>query len=238
MTLPCSSGLPMQHVREIPTFKGLSDDSELLRLFPAIRNCMIYSSRLRARTDIFPQTLAQWLKSVFDPIDSTMAPAIISAYGLELSATSNTLETTEAVLNFGNDVMFDLPTVYFTRAWSRCQISDTEAFLSRFNNQNLWDGPWKGRATHAQDVAFLFQNYRDALSAGQCKSAERFARDIITFTSGGTAWPPYEHDTKSGAMVYNASEEKDISQYVSDQRPEWTGRRDNYPTESCGRRVA
>ncbi|KAH9205307.1 hypothetical protein DL95DRAFT_417531 [Leptodontidium sp. 2 PMI_412] len=63
--------------------------------------------------------------------------------------------------------MFDLPTVYFTRAWSRCQISDTEAFLYRFNNQNLWDGPWKGRATHAQDVAFLFQNYRDVLSAGQ-----------------------------------------------------------------------
>lgn len=176
--------------------------------------------------DILPKTLESCLSSVFDPIDVTIAPAIVSAYGLKTSATSNTPETTKAVLDFGNDVSFALPARSFTRSWSSSSVPGTAAFLYHFNCPNPWDGPWKGHAIHIQDIAFVFQNYKDHLSLGQQQSGERFARDIITFVNGDDPWPAYENGVKPGSMVYYAPTEgdKDESKFIPDETSEHTGR--------------
>ncbi|KAF9894102.1 hypothetical protein FE257_009075 [Aspergillus nanangensis] len=208
-------------------------DQEASELFPGIHHCkrilmgdcqsdsLVFASRLGARTDIFPKTLVQNLSTILDPIDATLTPAIVTAYGLDPSIPANTPESTEKVLELGNDICFTEPSRFFTRAWSGSSVVDTEALLYHFNCPNPWDGPFKGRAIHIQDIAYALLNYQDHLAPGQQQSAARFAEDIIAFTNGRSPWA-------RGAMVYYASVEgeQDESKFVSDVTPEHTGRRD------------
>lgn len=187
---------------------------------------MAFASRIATRTDIFPKTLVQHLHALLDPIDLTLAPKIVSAYSLNTSIPSNTPESTKSILEFGHDVCFALAARSFTRAWS---APGTEALLYRFNCPNPWDGPWKGVATHIQDIVFMLLNYRESLAPGQRKSAERFAQDIIAFVAGGkTPWKGYRSGVDEGSMVYFApmEGEEDESGFVGDEKPGRTGRRD------------
>ncbi|KAJ9149933.1 Sterol esterase [Pleurostoma richardsiae] len=227
-------------IPETTTFDSLRDGEKFVKLFPGVHYCrrvmmgdcqmdgMAFNSRVSGRVDILSKTLRDCLATVFDPIDVKITPSIVSAYGLDTTAASNAAETIEPVLNFGNDVMFALPARAFARAWSSSGLPGAEAFLCHFNCPNPWDGPWKGHATHIQDIAFVLQNYRDSLSVGQRRCAERYARDIIAFVNTAPPWPAYHHGVKPGSMVYFAPEEGDIdqSQFVSDEAPERTGRRD------------
>lgn len=158
------------------------------------------------------------------PTDTGTAAAIITAYGLDPSSIANTQNSTERVLNFGNDICFAVAARDFTRAWS---LAGLEAFLYRFNCSNPWNGAWKGYATHILDIAFLLLNYTEFLSQGQQQSAEQFAKDIIIFVHGGKPWAAY-HERTQGSMVYNAPAEGDLdrSEYVGRETPQRTGRRD------------
>src|SRR5450755_1817479 len=120
---------------------------------------MGFYSRVRGRTDILPQTLAQCLSTVFDPLDTKIAPAIVSAYGLDIDVKSNSPQTTKTCLDFAADVSFALPTRYLTRSWASSSVPDSKAYLYHFNCLNPWDGPWKGYATHSIDIIFALQNY-------------------------------------------------------------------------------
>ena len=168
---------------------------------------MIYASRLAGRTDVLAKTREQCLLAVFDPIGSTIAPAIIAGYGLEASATSNNPQNLQAVLTFGNGVMFFLPACAFARAWSRSLVAGTEAFLYHFNRPNPWEGPWKGHSSHSLDMVFLFQNYNNYLSLGQRQCAERHAREVIAFVNGKDPWPSYQCEKMPGALVYYAAKD-------------------------------
>ncbi len=187
---------------------------------------MGFASRVRGRTDILPKTLAQCLSTVFDPIDTGIAPAIVSAYGLDIDVKSNSPETTKICLDFAADVSFALPCRYLTRSWAASSVPDDKAYLYHFNCPNPWEGPWKGHATHALDLIFALQNYEGHLSSGQQQCSERFAKDLIAFVNGGEPWPAYEADGKPGAMVYFAQMEggKDESEFVPTSAPEKTGR--------------
>ena len=187
---------------------------------------MGFHSRVRGRVDILPQTLAQCLSTVFDPIDTKIAPAIVSAYGLQINTKSNSSQTTKPCLDFAADVSFALPARYLTRSWASSSVSDSNAYLYHFNCPNPWEGPWKGQATHAIDIIFALQNYRGHLSAGQQHCSERFAKDLITFVNGEEPWPAYGLGENPGAMVYYASTEgeKDESEFVPDSTPEKTRR--------------
>lgn len=191
---------------------------------------MAFYSRLAGRIDILPKTLANILSTVFDPINTKIAPTLISAYALDTNAVSNTLQTTLPILNFGNDIMFSLPAHAFARAWShsRSPVNGTESFLCHFNCPNPWDGRWKGYATHVLDLNFVLQNFREDLSRGQRESAERYARDIIAFVHGESPWDAYEVDARPGSTVYYApvDGEQDGSRFVPDEESESTGRRD------------
>lgn len=189
---------------------------------------MAFASRIAARTDIFPKTLAQCLSSILDPVNNTIAPTLISAYGLDTTITANSHISTKAVLDLGNDICFALGARLFTRLWSASSVPGTEAFLCHFNCPNPWEGAWKGHATHIQDIAFMLQNYSEFLSDGQQKSAKRFATDIIAFVNGRKPWKGYENNKSEGSMVYYAAMEgsKDESGFVEDEIPDKIGRRD------------
>jgi len=178
---------------------------------------MAFSARFVGRTDILPKTLQHCLTAVFDPVNPTIATALIKAYRIDAEATSNTRKTVEPVLNFANDVLFAQPARVFSRAWSAAAVPGTEAFLCHFNCPNPWAGPWKGYATHILDIAFVLQNYNEHLSPGQAKCAERYAKDVIAFVNGASPWARYnENESGSGAMVYDADEEgtEDKSRFV------------------------
>lgn len=239
------------------TFRSLRSPDELVKLFPGLHNCkrivmgdcqmdvsvhlyqtsyncyshpqgMAFSSRVAARTDILPRTMERCLSKVFDSINPKIAQDLVSAYGLDVLAESNTPENLEPILRFGNDVMFALPAREFARAWSASNVPHTEAFLCHFNAPNPWDGSWKGHATHIQDIAFVLQNYRDKLSTGQRRCGERYAKDVIAFVNGAKPWPPYQNHVEPGCMVYDAPSEgdEDESHFVPDEAPGLTGRRD------------
>lgn len=186
---------------------------------------MGFHSRINARTDILPLTLAQCLSTALDPVDPKLATTIVSAYGLDANAKSNSPEATKLCLDFAADVCFALPTRYLTLSWASSSVSDCTAYLCHFNCANPWDGPWKGYATHALDIIFALQNYREHLAPGQQQCSERFARDLIAFVNGAEPWPAYKAGRK-GAMVYYAPMEgdRDESQFVSTGTPEKTGR--------------
>lgn len=190
---------------------------------------MAFSFRVATRTDILPRTLIACLSRTLDPIDPQLAKEIISAYNIDGSAKVNTRENLEPVLHFGNDIMFALPARQLARGWSASRVPGAEAFLCHFNAPNPWDGPWKGHATHIQDLAFVLMNSHESLSPGQRLCAERYAKDIISFVNGGTPWPAHEAGGKEGAMTYFASEnaDQDGSEFVPVEDPERTNRRDH-----------
>lgn len=179
---------------------------------------MIWASRVASRVDVFPQTLSKCLSTTLDTVDPELAPMLVSAYGLDISASSNTPHSTQAVLEFGNDITFSLPAYSMMDAWSKASGSEGKAFLYHFDCPNPWDGPWKGQATHGLDLMFVLQNYRDHLSEGQQSCGERFASDIITFVNGNDPWPKTRGNRHQQPMVYLAapSGEKDNSSLVSD----------------------
>lgn len=176
--------------------------------------------------DVFPKTLARCLKNVLDPIDIDLASAIVSGYELDISAMGNTPTTTLSVLKFGNDIAFAQAASTLAQTWAGSGVAEAKAFLYHFNCPNPWDGPWKGEATHALDIVFALQNYRDHLSPGQRRSAVRFAEDIITFVNGKDPWQSYELG-RPVSMIYFAKAEgqEDESKLVANGSLEHGGRR-------------
>lgn len=115
------------------------------------------------------------------------------------------------------DIAFLAPALTYARSWS------SRAYLYFFNEPNPWAGPWKGKATHILDVAFLFQNYNDFLEPGQRKAAEKFAEDVVLFMNGTEPWKPY--GAESGARVYGQSEGDEMEVGYMDVEDEKSGRR-------------
>lgn len=178
--------------------------------------------------DFFPRTLEQCLSRTLDRLDPGLTPAIVSAYGFDTTASSNTAKTTKPVLDLGNDITFAIPVTAFAQAWLASSVPDTKAFVYHFNCPNPWDGPWKGHASHVLDIAFALQNYREYLSPGQRLCAEKFACDIIHFVHGADPWDAWGNGGEAASMVYFAPIEgkKDESRSVSGEDLEQTGRRD------------
>ncbi|KAJ5520859.1 hypothetical protein N7463_001312 [Penicillium fimorum] len=220
------------------TYQELSEGKPE-RLFPGIAHCnriiigdcqsdsLVFANQFATRTDILPKTLGRYLSVTLDPVDSTLAPAILAAYRIDPSIISNTPESLERVLDLGNDIAFAEPARAFTRAWAGSSIADTEAMLYHFDCPNPWEGPGKGRALHIQDIAYLLLNFREYLSPGQQQSANRLANDIIAFSNGKSPWAAYQNHSAEKAMVYYSPVvgDKDCSTFGSNVAPEYTGRR-------------
>lgn len=88
-----------------------------------------------------------------------------------------------AILNYVNDISFFAPVLSFARGWTG------NAYVYYFNEGNPWDGPWKDRASHILDLAYLFQNFREFMTPAQQSVATSFAADVFKFCHGIAPWP-------------------------------------------------
>lgn len=121
------------------------------------------------------------------------------------------------ILRFATDIGFYAPAMAFAEGWPEGK----SAYLYHFNAPNPWDGPWKGEANHILDVAFLFQNYNEYLSAEQTAIAESFAEHFLSFINGKPPFPDFSAE-KGGAMVYGPPASG--AAFMESSAPEQVGR--------------
>lgn len=132
------------------------------------------------------------------------AALIFEAYNIGDSGSENDNYTN--ILNFGNDIGFLAPVLCYAHGW------DANAFVYFFTEPNTWEGPWKGRANHILDVAYLFQNYNDHLSPDQQETAVAFGTDLINFANGRAPWPVFNFAAKElNAKVYGATNPESVN---------------------------
>ncbi|EAU29334.1 conserved hypothetical protein [Aspergillus terreus NIH2624] len=129
-----------------------------------------------------------------------IAQEILKKYGLTENIDDETAFT--AILDYINDVCFFAPVLTFAQGWTG------NAYVYYFNEGNPWDGPWKNRASHILDLAYLFQNFREFLTPAQQAVATAFAEDFFKFCHGIAPWPAVSGgDVETGfrARVYGPS---------------------------------
>jgi len=117
------------------------------------------------------------------------------------------------ILQLINDIAFSLPVVEIAANFPK------DSYVLAFNEPNPWDGPFKGEASHILDVAFLFQNFNEHLSATQAQGALALGTDIITYVNGDVPWPAF-NKTRHGMAVY----ENGARKYVEPPNPKDIGR--------------
>ncbi|GIK05682.1 hypothetical protein Aspvir_009795 [Aspergillus viridinutans] len=108
-------------------------------------------------------------------------------------------EAFPAILNYINDIAFFAPVLTFAKGWKN------NVYVYHFNEGNPWDGPWKDRASHIIDLAYLFQNFREFMGPDQQQLAITFAEDFFKFCHGVKPWPAVaQNDVEAGftARVY------------------------------------
>lgn len=222
-------------VKSTPTFARLADTASIEKLFPGIKWCktlMIGDSQvdgmimgitaLANRPDNLASSLKKCLEAVF-PDDGPKVTAILNGYGIDESK-----DDKMAVLDFVNDIAFAQGARAAAQAWAGPATRlGSKAYLAHFNIPNPWDGPWKGHATHALDVALVLGNYNEFLGEGQKACAEKMAADLLSLAHGQEPFPAYSGAQDGKSMVYYAGtgSKKDESYVVSDSDESKTGRR-------------
>ncbi|RHZ63669.1 hypothetical protein CDV55_106327 [Aspergillus turcosus] len=128
---------------------------------------------------------------------SDVAQQILDKYNISKDMTDD--EAFPAILNYINDVAFFAPVLTFAKGWRK------NVYVYHFNERNPWDGPWKDRASHILDLAYLFQNFREFMGQDQQQLAISFAEDFFKFCHGVKPWPAVaQNDVEAGftARVY------------------------------------
>lgn len=144
------------------------------------------------------------------PDHPTEARELLQKYGITEGASDE--EAFTGVLDFLNDIVFFAPVLTYVKGWPG------NAYVYYFNEENPWDGPWKGRSSHILDLAYLFQNYNEFLTPDQQAVATAFAEDFFKFCHGVAPWSPVQGgNIESGftARVYGPSREKRVTSVVS-----------------------
>ncbi|RDW76746.1 putative carboxylesterase [Aspergillus mulundensis] len=116
------------------------------------------------------------------PTQPAVVDEIMKSYGIAGENTSDD-DAFPAVLNYINDVLFFTPALTFAQGWKG------NAYVYYFNEENPWEGQWKGQTNHILDLAYLFQNFREFLSPEQKAVGTAFAEDFFKFCHGQAPWP-------------------------------------------------
>ena len=147
------------------------------------------------------------------------AEHLLSSYNIKPDTADN--DAMVSILRFASEISFYAPARAFAQGWPN--TTDSKFFLYHFNEGIPWDGRFKGEAGHILDVAYLFQNFNEHMSAEQRKVAQQYAEDFIAFVNGEDPWPAVQAG-KLGARVYGPSSEGQIAEYVEDGDPAKIGR--------------
>ncbi|KAM5353295.1 hypothetical protein ACJZ2D_016804 [Fusarium nematophilum] len=106
------------------------------------------------------------------------------------------------------DVGFYTPTGIALQGWP----CNKGRYLYHFNAPNPFPGPLQGKASHVLDVAFLFQNYNEYLSAEEVKVAKAFALAIVDFANDGKpGWMAWSQNTPENFQVFGHTADKDTT---------------------------
>jgi carboxylesterase type B len=128
---------------------------------------------------------------------SDVAQQILDKYNISKDMTDD--EAFPAILNYINDIAFFAPVLTFAKGWRN------NVYVYHFNEGNPWDGPWKDRASHILDLAYLCQNFREFMGQDQQQLAISFAQDFFKFCHGVKPWPAVaQNEVEAGftARVY------------------------------------
>jgi hypothetical protein len=110
----------------------------------------------------------------------------------------------DGFLRLVHDIMFYAPAEMIASTWPMGR-----SYLYHFNEPNPWPGRWRGHASHLTDLAFLWQNYDEALAPLSRRASRQFSADLISFINGRAPWRAYR--TASGnlpmARIYGPSRE-------------------------------
>ncbi|KAJ6133836.1 hypothetical protein N7523_000158 [Penicillium sp. IBT 18751x] len=139
------------------------------------------------------------------------AERLLNAYGISMDTPDE--QSIFSILNFISDIMCHAAALSFARGWSG------NAYVYHFNEGNPWDGPWKGRANHILDTAYLFQNFTEYLSPEQRAVGTAFAEDFFKYCHGIKPWPtitPGNIRDGFSARVYGPSDKGMISRVATE----------------------
>jgi hypothetical protein len=139
------------------------------------------------------------------------AQRILDSYGIAEDTPDE--KSIYSILEFSTDVLCHAAALSFARGWNG------NAYVYHFNEGNPWDGPWKGRANHILDTAYLFQTFNEYLSPEQQAVGTAFAEDFFKFCHGLAPWPaitPGEIHSGFSACVYGPSDEGKTSRVVTE----------------------
>ncbi|KAJ5643447.1 uncharacterized protein N7484_005954 [Penicillium longicatenatum] len=158
-----------------------------------------------------PQLKTQTTKKFLAAIHKVLAihPAaaqrILETY--EINEDTPDAKAFASALTYANDISFHAPALSYALGWAG------NAYVYYFNEGNPWDGPWKGRANHILDVAYLFQNFNDFMSPEQAAVGSAFAEDIFKFCYGVAPWPATSNqiDSAPSARIYGPSDQGTIT---------------------------
>ncbi|EAW16306.1 putative carboxylesterase [Aspergillus fischeri NRRL 181] len=142
---------------------------------------------------------SKFITAIYTILSSKLdvAQQILDKYNITRDMTDD--EAFPAILNYVNDIAFFAPVLTFAKGWKN------NVYVYHFNEGNPWDGPWKDRASHILDLAYLFQNFREFMGPDQQQLAINFAEDFFKFCHGVKPWPSVAHnDVEAGftARVY------------------------------------
>jgi hypothetical protein len=157
-------------------------------------------------TERFISAVRQTLTS--HPVE---AQRILDSYGIAEDTPDE--KCIYSILEFSTDVLCHAAALSFARGWNG------NAYVYHFNEGNPWDGPWKGRANHILDTAYLFQTFNEYLSPEQQAVGTAFAEDFFKFCHGLAPWPaitPGEIHSGFSACVYGPSDEGKTSRVVTE----------------------
>ena len=162
------------------------------------------------------KAFSEFMKEAFSN-DHVALGYTLDAYGI--TPTTSDDEAFLHVLQFGTDIAFLAPVNSYAAAWPG------NAYVYHFNEPNPWDGPWKGETGHVLDVAFLFLNFEEALTAEQKRVGEAFAESFLKFFNGIAPWPAFQQNRPS-ALIIGGVDETHGPAYISNSLdPKETGRR-------------
>ncbi|EED13169.1 carboxylesterase, putative [Talaromyces stipitatus ATCC 10500] len=164
------------------------------------------------------------LTSVLSAYPAEISSQILDSYGI--SSTTPDKDAFDRILEFLNDILFHAPVLAYAAGWPE----DGNAYVYYFNEENPFEGPSKGRATHILDLAYFYQNYNDYLTPQQQEVARAFAEDLIRFVAGQAPWEPCK-DLGEGfrARIFGPSDKQQVRRVVKDAYGGESQRRDVIP---------
>ncbi|EEA28753.1 hypothetical protein TMatcc_002895 [Talaromyces marneffei ATCC 18224] len=218
-----------------PTFAQISDKSTAS--YPVGKSwCKeILIGDAQHDTSIFAALLGFQAKNAAPRFISALETAL-SAYPVEISsqilASYNISSTTpdkeafDRILELTDDILFYAPVLAYAAGWPEAG----NAYVYYFNEQNPFEGPFKGQSAHILDLAYFYQNFNDYLTPEQQEVARAFAEDLLKFVAGKAPWEPCK-DMSEGfrARVFGPSGKQQVRRLVKEAYGGETQRRGVIP---------